>query len=342
MQRPTVGSAAFTTFAVDYTATVELISTFYNVENLYDTTNDKGVLDSDFTPEGAFAWDEERYKAKLANIAEVLFATGTNGRPPAFIGLSEVENREVLRDLLLQKGLNDTSYGIVHADSRDVRGIDVAFLYNRNFFTPHGFESLNFEKRTQQVFGARDILHVWGSLHDSARSEMHFFVNHWPSRHGGEVESRIKRSAAAATLSETIDQIFTNAPEAYVLAMGDFNDEPRDESLRSILNAGEDVHHPQKLVNLAWASLKRNEGTTFHDGEWYLFDQIMVSSNLLDEQAPYIKRRKMYIYDEGDVIFREPRSHEGRPNRTFVGRKYKDGYSDHLAVYVRLFIDYRE
>lgn len=321
---------------------VELIATFYNVENLYDTKNDKGVLDADFTPEGAFAWDETRYKAKLANVAEVLFATGTNGRPPAFIGLSEIENRDVIHDLLRQKGLNDTSYGIVHAESRDVRGIDVAFLYNRNFYTPHGFESLNFEARTHQVFGARDILHVWGTLHDSAKSELHFFINHWPSRHGGEAESRMKRAAAAATLRETIDQIFADAPHAYLMAMGDFNDEPRDESLRRILNAGEDVHHLHKLVNLGWASLKRNEGTTFHDGEWYLFDQIMVSSNLLNDEAPYIKRRRMYIYDEGDVIFREPRSRDGKPNRTFVGKKYKNGYSDHLAVYVRFFIDYVE
>lgn len=319
---------------------VELIATFYNVENLYDTKNDEGVLDKDFTPEGAFAWDEERYRAKLANIAEVLFATGTNGRPPAFIGLSEVENLDVVNDLVRQRGLHDTSYGIIHIDSRDVRGIDVAFLYNRNFFTPEGHTSLNFEQRTGEIFGARDILHVWGRMHDRTESEMHFFVNHWPSRHGGESESRMKRIAAAATLREAIDQVVSTSPNAHLILMGDFNDEPRDETLRRILNAGEDVHHPQKLVNLGWGSLKREEGTTFHDGEWYLFDQIMVSTNLLDENPPFVKRRKMYIYDEGDVIFREPRSREGRPNRTFVGRKYKDGYSDHLAVYIRLFIDY--
>lgn len=315
---------------------MELTITFYNVENLYDITDDPGIKDGDFTPEGAFEWTEDRYQQKLDNIAEVLQATGSNGRPPAFIGLCEVENRGVLNDLVRRRGLSDTSYEIVHLETRDVRGIDVAFLFNRSVFTEAGHEQLNFETLTGEVFGARDILHVWGNLHNDEQTVMHFFVNHWPSRHSGEDASRYKREAAAHKLREAVDKIFMHAPESRIVIMGDFNDDPSDVTLSKILKAGEHYEAPNALVNLGWKQKKNGKGTVYHDGDWFVFDSIIVSTNLFSEQAPFIKRRTMYIFDEGETLFKEPRDREGKPNRTFVGRKYKGGFSDHLAVFCRM------
>jgi hypothetical protein len=165
---------------------------------------------------------------------------------------------------------------------------------------------------------------------------MHFFVNHWPSRHGGEENSRHKREAAALRLREVVEAVFIEEPEARIMIMGDFNDEPSDKTLAYVLNAGEHYDAPNALVNLGWKQRKRGKGTVHHEGEWYLFDSIIVSTNLLGTEPPYIKQRTMYIYDEGETLFKEPRDKEGKPNRTYVGRKYKGGLSDHLAVFCRM------
>lgn len=315
---------------------VEITIAFYNVENLYDTINDPGVKDGDFTPEGDLEWTEERYEAKLDRVSEVLFGCGTNGRPPTFIGLSEVEKGVILDDLKRRKGLSDEPFDWVHLNTRDVRGIDVAFMYNRNFFNLIGHAPLNFEELTGEQFGARDILHVWGDLKTGQNDRMHFFVNHWPSRHSGEQESRYKRLAAASRLRKEVDRIFKEEPQAHVVILGDFNDEPGDETLSKVLHAGEDPHSPSRLFNLGWKLKKQGKGTVHHDGEWYLFDSIIVSTSLLTESPPFVKRNDLYIYDGGETLFREPRDKEGKPNRTYVGKKYKGGYSDHLAVYCRM------
>lgn len=315
---------------------MEITIAFYNVENLYDTIDDPGVKDGDFTPEGDLKWTKERYEAKLDRIAEVLFGCGTNGRPPTFIGLSEVEKGVILDDLKRRKGLSDEPFDWIHLNTRDVRGIDVAFMYNRNFFTPEGHAPLNFEELTGEQFGARDILHVWGTLKTVDGERVHFFVNHWPSRNAGERESQYKRLAAAAKLKHEVDRIFEEEPEAHIVIMGDFNDEPGSETLSKVLHAGEDPVTPKQLFNLGWKQKKNGKGTVYYDGDWYLFDSIIVSTSLLTERAPFVKRRELYIYDGADTLFREPRDRDGKPNRTYVGHKYKGGYSDHLAVYCRL------
>lgn len=315
---------------------MEITIAFYNVENLYDTVDDPGVKDGDFTPEGELEWTIDRYEAKLDRVAEVLFGCGTNGRPPSFVGLCEVEKGIILDDLKRRKGLSDEPFDWIHLNTRDVRGIDVALMYNRNFFRVEGHAALNFEELTGETFGARDILHVWGHLKTGNQDRMHFFVNHWPSRHAGEEVSRYKRLAAATKLREAVDRVFTEEPEAHVIIMGDFNDEPGDETLHKVLGAYEQSLEPHHLVNLGWKPKKRGKGTVHHDGEWYMFDSIIVSTSLLKEPPPFVKRNELYIYDEGETVFREPREKEGKPNRTYVGKKYKGGYSDHLAVYCRL------
>lgn len=317
---------------------MELTITFYNVENLYDTVDDPGVIDGDFTPGGDLAWDEQRYRTKIDRIAEVLFATGSDGFPPAFIGLSEVENKGVLHDLVKHEKLAKLPFQVVHFDSRDVRGIDVAFLYSSSVFELDGTDELNFEVLSGEEFGARDILHAWGRLTDANQTPMHFFVNHWPSRHGGEQESRHKRLAAAERLRIAVDAILYDAPNAGIVIMGDFNDEPGDYTLNHILNAGEDPLRPSALVNLGWKPKKRKRGTIVHEGEWFLFDSIIVNTRLTGKETPRIRRNELYIFDEDGTVFYESRSKVGRPNRSYVGHKYKGGYSDHLAVYCRLSV----
>lgn len=317
---------------------MELTITFYNVENLYDTVDEPGVLDNDFTPSGALGWDDIRYETKLNRIAEVLFATGTDGLPPAFIGLCEVENEAVLRDLIRQPKLAKLPYKIVHFESRDVRGIDVAFLYSSTVFSLDDWRALNFEVLSEEEYGARDILHCWGRLNNEAQSKLHFFVNHWPSRHGGESETKNKRFDAAECLRAAVDEILRDEPDAGIVILGDFNDEPGDHALHGILGAGEDFNRPSALVNLGWKPKKRKKGTLHHDGEWYLFDNIVVNTRLTGDALPSIRRNEMYIFDDDDTLFYESRSRHGKPNRTFVGHKYKAGYSDHLAVYCRLSV----
>lgn len=317
---------------------MELTITFYNVENLYNTVDDPDVIDEDFTPQGDLAWDEHRYRNKLDRIAEVLFATGSDGLPPAFIGLCEVENAEVVHDLARHPALAKLSYKVVHFESRDVRGIDVAFLCSQSVFEVEGNDVLNFEALSGETFGARDILHVWGRLTQGDETVLHFFINHWPSRHGGERESRHKRLAAAERLRMAVDAILHDEPDAGIVIMGDFNDEPGDYSLNQLLEAGEDPLRPSALFNLGWKPKKRNRGTISHDGEWYLFDSIIVNTRLTGSGFPHIRRNEMYIFDEDDTLFYESRSKHGRPNRTYVGHKYKGGFSDHLAVYCRLSV----
>ncbi len=317
---------------------MELTITFYNVENLYDTLDDPEVIDEDFTPEGELEWDAQRYRNKLDRIAEVLFATGSDGFPPAFIGLSEVENEKVVHDLARHPKLAKLPYEVIHIESRDVRGIDVAFLCSRSVFTVDGTDALNFEALSGERFGARDILHVWGRLADAEETVLHFFVNHWPSRHGGERESRHKRLAAAERLRVAVDAILHDEPDAGIVIMGDFNDEPGDYSMNHVLQAGEDPLHPAALFNLGWKPKKRKRGTIAHDGEWFLFDSIIVNTRLTGSNLPRIRRNELYIFDEDDTVFYESRSKHGRPNRTFVGHKYKGGFSDHLAVYCRLSV----
>ncbi len=317
---------------------MELTLTFYNVENLYDTVDDPGVKDGDYTPDGLMEWTQDRYHAKLDAIAEVLHATGSNGRPPAFIGLCEIENKQVLSDLVRRQPLSDTSYEIVHLETRDVRGIDVAFLFNRSIFEMEGRAALNFEELTEKAFGARDVLHIWGRLKEGPQPMFHFYVNHWPSRHGGEHETRFKREAAAQRLRREVDEIWRSDPEACHIIVGDFNDAPDDYTMLHVLGAGALDEAPQRLVNLGWPAHRKGHGTVFHEGDWYLFDTIIVSSNLLTNEPPYVKRKTMYIFSEGDTLFKEPRDRSGKPNRTYVGKKYKGGISDHLAVFCRLGI----
>lgn len=311
---------------------MEITFAFYNVENFFDTADDPAKKDTSFTPKGEFKWDEAKYQQKIESISEVIEGMSYGGVLPAFIGFCEVENRKVLEELVAHPRLYREDYSILHVESRDVRGIDVALAYSPSVFKVVKHQMHNFEERTGAVFFARDILHVEGIL--PSGEYLHVFINHWSSRRAGPKETEFKRIAAARTLREQIDLLREEDPNVKVLIIGDFNDGPNDKSLKTILRAGK--RGQGDLVNLAWPHFTLGKGTCKHEHDWYMFDQIIVSENLLDPAGVNVAKDKMYIYSKGDVLFRHKDGKSSTPNRTYVGTDYKGGYSDHLPVYVRL------
>ncbi|MEL6943263.1 MAG: endonuclease/exonuclease/phosphatase family protein, partial [Bacteroidota bacterium] len=206
---------------------------FYNVENLFDTVDDPIKPDEEFTPEGRQKWSNARYFAKLLKIAKVVEQMDH----PAFIGMCEVENRTVLEDLISRPALNNRAYGIVHHESPDYRGIDVAFLYDKKQFKVKKSQTIriNFPAEIVEDYTTRDILMVEGTF--QKKQPLYFFINHWPSRRGGLKESEPKRTYVAAQLRKAVDSLFQVNPNAQIMIMGDFNDETDNKSISEVLNA---------------------------------------------------------------------------------------------------------
>ena len=216
---------------------------FYNLENLFDTENDPLTFDDDRTPDGKDHWTKEIYADKLKNMARVIAEIGEDvtKTSPVIIGVSEIENRKVLEDLLNEPALRDKNYGIVHYDSPDRRGIDVALLYQKNIFklidsSKHELFIYDIDNPEKRVY-TRDQLLVSGLLDGD---KIHVIVNHWPSRSGGEARSRSKREAAAALNKKIIDSLQKSEPSAKIITMGDFNDDPTNPSIKDYLKTKED------------------------------------------------------------------------------------------------------
>ncbi len=303
---------------------------FYNVENLFHPSNDSLKNDDEFTPNGERYWSYGRYKKKLANIAKTTIALG-EWDAPAVIGLCEIENIRCLEDLVNNSPLSNFGYSIVHYECGDKRGIDVALLYRPEYFNLVHSEPivLNFGPDSRPT---RDILYVKGTVNE--QDTIHFFVNHWPSRYGGQLATAPKREKAAQVLKSKFDSILNVIPNANILAMGDFNDHPDDESMKNILKAKRDTIALEKedLVNLIW-QFAPNEGTHKYQHIWGVLDQFVVSQNLVfgkNKLAAPLPNAHIFKADwllEDDEVGQ-------KLNRTYVGFKYHDGYSDHLPIFV--------
>jgi len=306
---------------------------FYNVENLYDTKNDEGIRDGDFTPEGTIVWDDQKYTKKLNDLARVL-STIDSVDLPALIGLAEVENLGVLKDLTSKTKLSAGNYEIVHFDSPDERGIDVALLFRHEFFTPlHARPyplTFDFDKDDR----TRDMLYVKGLAgnHDT----LHLLINHWPSRSGGKDGSDPKRKAAAACARMVVDSIYRFNREANIIIMGDFNDNPTDNNVLVTLDAkrvnGEIKQ--DEIYNLSIRKFEDGEGTLYYRS-WDLFDQIIVSGNILQGNTHYkLSTNNIQILKEDWMLYKN-RSGVKVPNRTAGRSDYYGGFSDHLPVFIR-------
>lgn len=303
---------------------------FYNVENLFDCINDSLKLDDEFTPEGALHWNEYRYTRKLHNIAKVFMAIG-EWNFPLLIGLCEVENRKVLQDLIYNTPLKKKPIGIVHYDSPDIRGIDVALLYDTSRFQI--IHSSRYQPEINKNYGrkTRDILYVCGILQN--KDTIHVMVNHWPSRYGGQLASEPNRINAAIKVKQICDSILVKNPGSCIIIMGDFNDEPQDKSLAEVLKA---CHLQQKNCQLYNLMSQLTKGTLHYAGtipRWYTFDHLIISEAMLPSNpSPGAKVTHWDVFDPDWL--REPETM--RPYRTFKGPAYTGGFSDHFPVYLDL------
>ncbi len=299
---------------------------FYNVDNLFDTANDPLTSDDEFTPNGEKKWTEKRYQHKLKNIASVF--KGIDSELPLFIGVCEVENRKVLDDLTNESLLKNGNYDVVHYNSPDTRGIDVGFLYKKDFFKVLFSESLAINYINNPKVLTRDILYVKGQVNNEV---IHVFVNHWSSRRNGEKETEYKRLEAANVLKNKIESILESSPDEKVLIMGDFNDYPNSMSIVNVLEASLQPKSDE-FYNLAAKLDRAEKGTHFYNEEWGMLDQMMVSNSwLASKSGNVLKNKSVEVYNDGKVLFNH--QHFGAiPNKTYSGNKYHGGYSDHLAI----------
>ena len=311
---------------------------FYNLENLFDFERDTSINDRDFLPWGKRAWTEEKYNEKLTNMAYVISQMGIDVTPAglSILGVSEIENKRVLEDLVAQPAISERNYAIVHRDSPDKRGIDVAMLYNPLHFTVLNVEmkNINFIFDDGDTLRTREIMHVSGLLDGDTT---HVLVNHWPSRSGGEKRSAPRRDKAATKVKEIVDGIKAKNPNAKVLVMGDFNDDPTSTSTKGILRAKGKVKSVKSkdMFNPMYDPYRRGLGSNAYRDNWSLFDQIIVSPGLLDKEQDGYFYYKAQIFNKKYLIQRSGQ-YKGYPYRTFSGDKYQGGYSDHFPVLVYL------
>ena len=306
---------------------------FYNVENLFDIYDDSLKNDESFTPEGDHHWNNYKYYEKLNNISKTMVAVG-GWEAVEIIGLCEIENRKVLDDLVKHKSLKPTNYQILHQESPDKRGIDVALLYRSDKIKVDTVQWINVFLGTGQR-PTRDILYA--TLRTENEAVFHVFVNHWPSRYGGQMKSDPKRKTAARTIRVVVDSILASSTQANILLMGDFNDEPDNESIHDVLRAKNDTSFADstELYNMM-SNIHGNRGSHKYQGNWGVLDQFMVSKSLYNGENR-LKTEDGPLIFSAPFLFTEETKYPGlKPYRTYNGRKYSAGYSDHLPIFIDL------
>ena len=304
---------------------------FYNVENLFDSFDDLLTEDDEFTPWGIRGWTYDRFVHKLNRLYKVLAVSG-GWDPPDIIALAEVEHRWIVEKLVKDTPLSKYEYRIVHKESPDRRGIDLAILYRDEAFTLLKDTFITVKLNDNPPGFTRDIVHLQGVTRDF--DTLHILVNHWPSRYQGQINSEWKRIKAAGILRHRVDEIMSEGQGCGVIITGDFNDEPDDISLATHLGARiawADTSS-QDLYNLSVPPVKYGNGTHKFQGRWYMFDQFIVSGKILNST----RSSSMKILDF-DFLLEEDEGYIGvKPFRTYYGYKYQGGFSDHLPVLLEL------
>jgi hypothetical protein len=301
---------------------------FYNVENLFDTVDSEDTNDEDFTRYGGYHWNEMKYENKLKNMSAVLNQLGNKYCPqgPAIIGLSEVENRKVLDDLVAQGEFAKKDYQIVHEESPDYRGIDVALIYNPALFKLDSYKTFPFELPEETKYKTRDQLLVTGYI---SGEKVHVIVNHWPSRRA----KSIRREQAAAVTRGIVDSLLNDDAAAKVFVMGDLNDDPTNNSVKKVLKGKRNKSDVKsdEMYNPYWDYYAQGIGTLGYKGSWNLFDQILMTKGLIGEDKQQLFYWKAEIFNKDFLISQEGRF-KGYPKRTHSRGIYLNGYSDHLPV----------
>lgn len=313
---------------------------FYNQENLFDTCHDEGKRDYDFLPTGSYKWNAMKYNHKLSNMSRALADMGTDVLPNigcAIIGLAEVENSKALDDLIAQPALSARNYQYVHIEGPDRRGIDCALLYNPSLFSVKNTRLVPYVQKLKKdsAFYTRGFLTVSGTLADE---NVAVIVCHLPSR----FSESFYRELGAEQVKVIKDSLLNDDPNCKVFVMGDMNDDPIDKSMAGILKGKANIKDVNEgdMYN-PWYNIlvKEGVGTLLYQGSWNLFDQILVTPNLLnkDDKKDFssLKFWKNQIFKR-DYLFQTEGKYKGSPKRTTAGGVWLDGYSDHLPVVIYL------
>jgi exonuclease III len=313
-----------------------LVVVFYNVENLFDSQNNPETNDDEFTPAGDRHWTKTLLDQKVKNLYRAILSAG-KGRYPDIIGLAEIENLWVIEYMIKKSPLNKIPYGIIHKESPDPRGIDVALLYRKDRIEPIDYRHIAITGNSEISISSRDILHFTGSVN---KTKIHFFVNHWPSRSSGYMESKDKRDFAAKILKNYIDSLQKQEPDAQILLMGDFNATPKENCFTEILEAtlNRKSLQSQQLLNLSSSWIKEGKGTIRSGGQWEIFDQFICTGNfLLDGKFKLLPDRTL-ICEEPFLLEPENKFLGYKPFRTYLGPAYHGGTSDHLPIATEIVI----
>jgi predicted extracellular nuclease len=295
----------------------------YNVENLFDTIDDPNKADEDFTPSGKLQWNTAKYYEHLNHTVDAI--TNKGKYFPAIVGLIEVENGTVLNDLVNTSFLKGKGYQVVWYEGPDERGIDVAMIYDSKRVTIVGSRPIPVVLESVSDPNTRDILKVSVKV---GSEDYHLFVNHWPSRRGGQVESEMHRIKAASVLRKEVDQILSINGKANIICMGDFNDFPSNKSVHDVLQAGVSNEH-SVLFNMMSDFEALKKGTHFYKGEWSPLDQFVVSYGMFDNKCISANSFEVVSYD---FLYYTSKDGVKSPARVYVGDSYKGGYSDHMPI----------
>lgn len=307
---------------------------FWNVENLYDTLNDKWKNDEDFTPEGVNRWTGERYWTKIDHLATVISEMATDVTPDglAILGLCEIENKSVVQDLVNSPHLKKRNYQFVHIEGPDARGVDPSFIYNPLYFKVKKAVSYRVKLVTDSTHKTRDILVVSGLF---SGEPLTVLVNHWPSRRGGEMLSRANRNGAAKIARRIADSVTKADPTAKVLIMGDLNDDPVNECVKKCIGTYSDLSMAKDdlYFNPMEEPYKKGIGTLAWQDSWNLFDQILLNKNWIPGNYQSWQYYKVRIFNK-EYLKADHGNFKGYPFRTYSGGAYTGGYSDHFASYI--------
>lgn len=295
----------------------------YNVENLFDTIDNPKTRDEDFLPTGKLKWDSQKYKTKLEHMSQAIVAIN-GGAGPDILSLCEVENRAVVEDLVKQKALKKGKYQIIHTESGDMRGIDVALIYKKAVFKSVSFKAESIDQHSDSALHSRPILFVSGNTPTGQR--IHILVNHWPSRLAGKEISEAKRMAASNTARHIIDSLEKADPNSGIICLGDFNDEPTDSSIKNLMGTG-----ANQLINPLAALESQGKGTHNYKNHWSTLDQILYSPNMKTVTGANAITADVLM---ADFLLETDPKYKGNPLRTYVGNKYLGGYADHLPVFM--------
>lgn len=314
---------------------------FWNMENFFDPFVDSTRVYNEFTEQGSQHWTLHRFYRKRNNLYKAILAF-SQGCPIGIFGVCEVENEYVLNALFAQTPLKRFNYRWVHYEGPDRRGIDPAIVYSKDLFQLMASEAIPYHDPKNENAISRDILYA--KFFDYRQDTLHCFVNHWPSKYWGELETVEARNAAARILRLKVDSLLENQPEAKIIIMGDFNDTPDASCIREVLQAvsQQNAQSDHTLVNL-FADVNKLgfKGTLKYRETWMVFDQIIVSKSLIENDILYCISSDALIIHEPVLLEVDKTYHGQKLNRTYVGPQYHGGFSDHLPVRILLRYSHR-